>query len=530
MFEENFEVIIASKDEKSNTTIITASEKAKKILAEAFDKYDPSNRLYSAYLTENSDSSSVTSDLINELSNAPQSDLKKITQINNIVLRYINKNDLIGITMSSIETNVNTNYKLSYKDFSEFRNKQKAIDKGKTFINDFNEQINLRRIIRNTIPLTYTEGTYILYLRKKDLSYTVDAYPLGVAIISDYDVNGDPVVLIDIKQLTNRLKKTMLKDKKGKPLFFDTVEKEIQENYPKEVYDAYKANESYAILDIRYTGVIRIGNLNRKYGLTPIFRAISPAIMLDTFEEADRTNTKAKAKKIIFQKLRKEVLGVDFTNDGFEEQAFAHENLMDAWKLPTVVVTPPATVENIEYVEPKSELTNIDIINQYRNRVMTCLGIGFLSQEGKQTVSTANISVEQLMLTINKISEQLEDVIYKWYVNVLIENGMDKIYAPKIKVIDAEQMSFEVKTKLAELLYSKLGASYKTVYETIGLDVEEEKQRRVEENELKFDEVFMPHLSSYTTSGKPESDGKPADENPKNPDKQQYDKNRAKTQ
>lgn len=527
MAKEDFEIVILSEDKKNNTTVITTSERAKIKLSEAFDKYDATNRQYSAYLLENSSSTaSITSEKIEELSNAPQSDLKKILEINEYILKYINKNDLIGVTISSIETNINTNYKLSYKDFTKLKLKQDSIDNGKQMINDINEQIKIKQIIRNSILMTYAEGTYVMYLRKKDDSYIVDSYPLGVAVISDYDVNGEPVILIDIKQLTNRLKKTMLKDKKNKPLFFKAVDDEIKENYPEEVYKAYKANEQYAVLDIKYSSVIRIGNMNRKYGLSPIFRAIPPAMMLDTFEEADRMNTKAKAKKIILQKLRKEVLGTGLDKDGFEEQAYAHENFMDAWRMSTVVVTPPATVESIEYIEPKSDLTNVDIVNQYRNRVMTCLGIGFLSQEGKQTVSTAKISVEQLMLTINKISEQLEEIVYKWYVNILLDSGLDKIYAPKIKVIDAEQMNFEVKTALAELLYSKMGASYKTVFETIGFDVEEERQRRIEENNLNYEEVFTPHLSSYTYSGESKSEGRPSDTDSNSPDKQNYDKAR----
>jgi len=521
---ENFDVVYASKNNE-DTVILTVDKKGKKWLAEAFDKYDSRNRQYSAYLSDGgSVAGSLTPELIELLADSPQSNLRNVLQINNIVRKQINKNDLIGITASSIENNVNTNFKLSYRDFSQQRNKQKTSQKVRNFIDDFNEQIHLRKIIRNSIPLTYNEGTYCMYLRNKEGNFVIDYYPLGVAVVSDYEVNGEPILLINIKELVSRLRKTMIKSKKGKALFFETVEKEILANYPKEVYDAYIAKEDYAILDIRYSGILRIGNLNKKYGLSPIFRALSPILMLDTFEAADRVNTKAKAKKIIVQKLREKLLGNDGDKDAFEEMAYAHENLMEAWKMPTVVVTPPAYVDSIEYVEPSNELTNVDIVNQYRNRVMTCLGIGFLSQEGKQTVSTANISVDQLMLTINKISEQLEDIFYKWYANILQDCGFDKAYAPSIKIIDSEQMSFDVKKSLVELLYSKMGASYKTSFEILGISVEDEKQRREEENNLNYNEIFSPHLTSYTSSGDSLDTGRPKDETPENPDKQNYDK------
>ena len=533
MPDKDFDVVITS-DLDKDTVVLTSKEKAEKWLSEALDKYDPKNSQYSAVLKDGFVSSyMLTPDLLDSLSDSPQSNLNSILQINSIVRREINKNDLIGITSTSIENNINTSYKLSYRDFADQRNKQKAKKKAELFINDFNEQINLRKLIRNSISGTFDEGNYCICLRRKENSYIVDYYPLGVAVISDYEINGEPVLLINIRELTNRLQKTMIKNKKGKAIFFDSIKEEIRANYPPEVYNAFINKEEFARLDVRYSGVMRTGNLRRKYGLTPFFRALYPVSMLDTFGQADRVNTKAKSKKIIVQLLNEKLIGESGDKDAFEEMAYAHENLMEAWRMPTVVVTPPAYVKEIKYVEPSSDMTNIDTVNQYRNRVMTCLGIGFLSQEGKQTVSTANISVDQLMLNINKIAEQLEDILYKWYQNILVDNGFDKNFAPKIDVIDAEQMSFEVKKSLADMLYSKLGASYRTVYETMGLDIDEERNRREVENSEDYDEIFSPHPTSYTISDNADNEnpkgnigGRPRDKNSKNPDKQNYDKTR----
>ena len=532
---EDFEVIISSSSGEDDTKIITISEKNKRLLSEALDKFDSTNRQYSTYLSDGKESMSdeMSPKLLEDLADSPQSNLASIVKINQIVRRQINKNDLIGITASSIENNINTDYNLSYKDFSSQRNKQKSVEKSKALIEDLNAQIRLRNLIRNSIPLTYDEGNYCMYLRKSGNKFTVDYYPLGVAIISDYEVDGNPVLLIDIKKLTSKLQKTRIKTKKGKALFFNSLDDEIKANYPEEVYRAYVNKEIYAKLDHRYSGVIRIGNLNRKYGVTPFFRALPPTLMLDTFENADRINTKAKAKKIIVQLLNDKLLGEKGDNEAFEQMAYAHDNFMSAWKMPTVVVTPPAYVKQIVYVEPKTELTNVDIVNQYRNRVMTCLGIGFLSQEGKQTVSTANISVDQLMLTINKIAEQLEEILNRWYQNILEDSGIGREFAPVINVLDSEQMSFDVKKSLAEFLYSKLGASYKTSFSILGVDVEDEKQRREKENAESYDEIFTPHPTSYTLSdGADESNpdnslgGRPKAKKSKNQDKQQYDQTR----
>ena len=246
-----------------------------------------------------------------------------------------------------------------------------------------------------------------MYLRAEKGSYVVDHYPLKVIEVSDYECNGEPFLLCDIKELEKRLRKTYKKTKKGKNLFFEDMGDEIKKNYPYEVYKAYIEKENYAKLNIDYSGIIRVNSLGRKYGLTPIFKALKSAIVLETFEKTDTINAKAKAKKIIFQKLRKEVMGNEYQNFGFEEMAYAHESFMSAWKNDTVVYTGAAFVESIEYVEPKSENIDINQINYYLNKMMTSLGIGFLNND-KQTFTVANISISQLMRIINKIGEQLE--------------------------------------------------------------------------------------------------------------------------
>ncbi len=271
--------------------------------------------------------------------------------------------------------------------------------------------------------------------------------------------------------------------------------------------------------------------------MTPIFRAFKDLNMLSTFDNADRVNSKAKAKKIIHQVLRKEVMGQDYNKKGFDDMSFAHENFMSAWKQPTVVVTTPPTVEKIVYVEPKIELTDINTVNNYRTRVLAALGIGFLMDSGSQSVNTASISVTQLLRTINTISEQLEDILLKWYKQVLADNGLSYEYCPKVRVIDSEALDFDMKKDLATTLYTIFGGSMESSLNLLGMDVNDEKEKRIRENEQNFDtKVFYPRASTYTTSSSDSDEidnkvdnkgGRPA--NSKNEAKQSYDKERGKT-
>lgn len=534
--EENFDVLVASSADENTTLITTLNSRYNSDLQRALSTYDPENKIYSTYLKDTTSSETLTTSRIDELVDGAQSNLTNIMTLNAIIRKHVNKNDLIGTTYDAIEANVNTEYKCIFNKYPDQRNKSKQVKNAQAVIEDFLEQIYAKRIIRKAIPITYIEGTYIMYLRQKDENWIVDYYPLGVAEISDYESNGRPIVLINIQKLKSALSKTYLKDKKRKAVFFENQEKEVQENYPEEVYQAFKNGETYAKLDVDRCGVIRIDNLGRKYGLSPFVRALSPALMLETFDNADSVNAKARKKKIIVQTLRKELLGPNMDRKGYSEQIFAHDNLMRAFKQDTVVVTVPPYVEKIEYIEPKVDMTNKDTVLQYRNREMAALGISFLNSDGTQTVSTANISLNQLLKNINKISEQLEDVFKDWFRVVLRENNIDLSFCPEIKIEAAEMMDYEVRKSIANFLFTTLGCSYKTAYEQVGVDIDDERQKRESENEESFEEIFKPHQTSATVSGgggvsdggSGNSDGEGKAGRPKGEatDKQAYDKAR----
>ncbi|MEG0898435.1 MAG: hypothetical protein RSF40_01835 [Oscillospiraceae bacterium] len=531
--QEDF-IISIERDELGNeATIVTSTEDQiaayeDKILLSAIKDFDVTKRQYSAYYSDKSSNDELTPELIDELANGIQTSLAKVQQANGLVRRYIITNDIIGKTYEAIETNVNTNTRLSFGDYSQQRNKNKKLSDAKLAVNMFNKQINLKRLIRDAIPITYAEGTNILYLRYDGNGYVVDKYPLGVAIIEQWEVNGKPVVSIDIKELETRLKKTYEKDKKNKARFFNNIEEDIKANYPEEVYKAYKNKENRVELNNKYTGVMRIGNMGRNYGVSPIVRALKAALLLENFESTDFITAKSKAKKIIHQVMRKECLGEKFDKKGLEWSTLAHNDLIAAWKNKTVLYTSIPQVEKLLYVESKVEDTSADKINLNRSKIMTTLGIGF-ADTNVANFSVANISLDQLLKTINSISQQLEYILEDWY-KVLFENeGLDFEYLPEIQILDCEQMSLDMKKDLVELLYSKLNCSMETSLGILGYSLEDEKNKRIAENEAKLDsEIFLPHNSQYTNSGGDGSGTVGAPSSNKDEDKKNLDKDYTK--
>lgn len=503
--------------------------KETEILKSAIDNYDGNTKLYSVYPTDDSNADDLSLSDIEDLAVGLQSNLSNILKVNKWIRKYIIIDDIIGKTQEAIETNVNTNYKLSYNDFST-KKKIKQLNVAKEIIEKFNKQIRLKHLIKEVIPLVHAEGNYVACLRwdSKQEIYLVDHYPLGIAIVSDYTYGGKPIILIDMSELKSRLRKTYLKDKKNKALFVENEEKEIKENFPDEVYQAYKNNESYAKLNVKCAKIIRVNNLGRKYGVSPILRALKSALMLQTYENGDYINTKTKSKKIIFQKMRKETMGKDYQLLGIKSTIKAHSDLMAAWKNKTVVYTAIPQVEDLSYVEPSVEDTNADKINTYRSKIMTTLGIGFVDSN-ISNFSVANISLDQLMKTINSISEQLEECLEDWY-EVLFENeGVDKEFIPEIQILDSEIMDMELRKELAKLLYTTFNGSAETSLGLLGINAVDEKAKRQSENEEGYDKVFTARQTAFTTSNNTfnntdDTNGRPQSNADKN--KQNYDNQR----
>lgn len=515
---------------------VQLSEQETNWMRDALQRFDKGGSQYSVVLNEESSSGTAkttTLDDIDDLAFNAQSDISKIQKINALVRQASNEDDIIGKVHEAVESNLNSNVRISFDTLPSDYDEGIKLE-AESEIERFHKEINVNDIVTIAITTTYDEGNCIQYLRSKKSKgiyhHVVDRYPLGVALISDYSMNTIPYVLIDTSELTNRLQKTMLKSKKNKPLFFKNTAEEIKNNYPKEVTKAYTSKEKYAILDVQRTGVNRFGNMNRKYGISPVFKALKPKIMLDTFDKTDNVNAKAKAKKIIAQYLKKEVLGQRGEKKGLEDMAYAHDCLVQAFKNKTVLYTSPGSVEKIEYVEPKVEMTNTETITQYRSRVTSALGISFLNTDGKQTVSTANISIKQLMKTINKIAERQEKILQRWYEVVLSEAGIPIEYCPTPHILDSEMLEFEIKKDLVEFLFSKLNCSYQTAYEFLGMDFDNEVVRRKSEKENGYDLILTPHPTSYNTSGSDEiGAGRPMggtnEGNDVNEKKQEYDKN-----
>lgn len=487
--------------------------------------YDPANRIMSSVIEYAGANNTLTQARISEVGTGTQSDLAKVLEANTYIRQFINTNDIIGLVYSAINSSINTDFRLSYKNFGTHKKKMNQLKKAQELIDDFNMQINVRELIRDAIMTTYTEGNYVCVMRSNGPNWVVTRYPLGIAEISPYLESSRPIVQINMDSLRDALQRTILKNKKGKALYFDGVLAEIEGAFGPEVVEAYKNKESYCRLPIDYTGVCRINTQGGIYGLSPVFRCLSSALILDTLRNADLALANTKRKVIIHQKMRKELANMNQVSN-FELLSWNHRNLITAFKQSTVLVTTDPSVEAIEYVCPKVDEVSTTKQNAYSRQVLSSLGVSFLVPDESISATTAKVSWTVLLQQINAIGEQVERMLEGFYRTLLDANGIEAVYAPSIRILDAEMLDPEQRLEFAKLLYGTLNCSLQTTLGTLGFDLEDERARREAENENGIDEIFAPHLTAYTNSGNTTNEGgRPADDNPEDEGRQDYDNN-----
>lgn len=208
------DVLSAAPD--SSTVIRTFSnEVAERRYRDAVAAYDPGNRFYSAYLNDSSTQQTLTTSTISQLGQDAQSNLSNIQQINSIIRQYANTDDLIGMVVQSIQNNINTNIRKSYRNFDGMRNKTKTLEKAQAILNDFDNQVRIEQFVREAIITAYIEGNYASVLRNSVENWQIDWLPLNIIENSGYEDNGNPTLLVNIDNLKTALNKTMLKKKNG---------------------------------------------------------------------------------------------------------------------------------------------------------------------------------------------------------------------------------------------------------------------------------------------------------------------------
>lgn len=465
--------------------------------------FNPDSSLYSVYPNKTESSSDIDTNLIDTYAENANTDLATVISIASLIRKYSNKDCLVSVAYDAVNKSCNTEYKNVFANYDNQRNKSKAVEKAKAIIEDFDTQIDVKRLIRSAVSGAWMEGNYIMLLRDGGGNYAVDFLPLGIAEISDYQENGQPVVLVNMSKLKSALQKSMKTNSKRKPLFFKNTLEEVMNNYPKEVVDAYKSNDNYARLPTAICQVIRVHNKGFRYGCPPAFAAMEHILQIEQYTKSDRLTSKARMKKIVWQKLSSDLMGPEKNRDGYTQMAYAHNNLLRSWAAGNnVLVTTPPYVEDLRIVEAENGLTNTDNLKWEMQLACMPLGIYFYNLDGAQGSTGISMSLKQMYLTIDNIAEQVARSLRVFHRYVLKQNGItEEEMVPTTIIGKADMMGSDSKRSLSAYLYNTLGCSRQTSMELVGIDINDELQRRKEENDKKYDDVFAPRITAFTASG-----------------------------
>ena len=475
--------------------------------------YDASKveSIFDRNVREDSSTYETTLDELSNLAKNTQNDKDKVTKLNGIIQYYMNKEDVIGRVVETVSNNVNTDYSLSFPVLESTKKKDGKKYKEMTEFYDYvcTEQLGLKEEIENIVTTTYLEGNCCVYLRgDANSGYGIVHYPLNMIEVSDLSIDGEPVIFFKVQDLVSKLSSPLsaygkLKAKSKINFNLDEiVEKQIQDNYPEEVYDAYKAGDQIAILDPARCGIVRVNNYGKKYGVSPVAKGLSSQLMLETLDKVDRNNLIASSKKIYYQltdgELVKQTAGKKLVFG--EEVGYSQTMFVQALKANTTVYTAQPYVKELGILEPNVTTTDSKVLANYRNRLLTALGITFMSADSDSSFTIANMSYEELLRLINRMVRSVENVLNKFFKTIGEDKGWDYNLIPKIDIKDTTLINFENKIKLATVLFGTLGASYETAFDILGLDAKEEARKRKNETDEGYEEVMKPHMTAYNSS------------------------------
>lgn len=433
------------------------------------------------------------------LSENAQNNLDKILELNSIIEYYINTDDLIGRVIETVENNTNKSYTI--------KKKTNTTDTMMTSIKNFCEQIDIGYVVGEVTSNTFAKGTTIMYLMGDvQKGWHLSSYPLGVCEITPIEQDHEPLVVMNVSKLVSGIQRSLNKyfmGEKYQGMIENKISSMLKENYPPEVYEAYENQEQYALLDNERCSVVRVNKGDGLMGLSPVVKGLKAEIMLETIDAVDRKNLIDRAKKIYFQKMRKECLDKDNNKIGNLPNitGFLQQQLMFAMQQEDVIYTAPPYAESLEILEPKVELTPSEKIMEYRNRLLSALGISFISAEDGSSYTVTNLNYSELLKSINKISKQLEPIFNKYFKLLCFEKGYKLDKCPTMEIESTELISMESKVALINTYYTTLGLSRETTFKVLGIDIDIETQRRKQENDKGLNDIFEPYQTSYNVNG-----------------------------
>ena len=106
------------------------------------------------HTTDDTNSNALTLEQIDYWATGVHNDIDKLRSINQIILKYIDEDGLMGYAASCIRANTPTDYNIIYEKADNDDQLQDKLDNIQTLVENFNDDIKIERFIRDSVSLS----------------------------------------------------------------------------------------------------------------------------------------------------------------------------------------------------------------------------------------------------------------------------------------------------------------------------------------------------------------------------------------
>jgi len=375
---------------------------------------------------------------------------------------------------------------------------QGSSQKAKEFFNQYFEEIAINDLLYGIFYDLYLYGNVFLYRHENGY---IQILPPHRIIIQDIAMPNEPVLAFKVP--SRDLSTSTINEK-----FVKTLEKKY-ESYPPEIVEGIRNRQSIVQLDP--TRCYTIQNQKswwEKYSmplgisLLPLF---SKKNLISDAETAELSNIKKSILHVTVgnEKTRPRPNTTELTQVG---QAF-----IDALNGANLAITTWDVEANWKYVDSKEFSNSIkEKYAQVNSQILSGLGLASVIVTGDATGSSFAAAQVNTAVASRRIMQNVKNVAQFFKKIMKAAAGEQRIADGRIPDMVFEKVDLQTNEAAMEEimgLFEKGLIGYRTVFENVGLDYQQERDRKEQEEKDGDSEIFLPPVNPNTLSSNPDDEG-----------------------
>lgn len=365
---------------------------------------------------------------------------------------------------------------------------KKENERAKKVIDDFNERIGLKQVLRDMIFELAQSGNVAGYNRD---GKRIDIYPITKIEVSPLIVNNKAVLLYKNEQSLDDLTTTMPKG----------LAKKLDLTFPKELAKGLRKGDAQIVLDVENTFFHKLNSSRYEpYGLPFILTAFDELAHKTVLKEAERATATGIIEKILLIQVG------DKEHKPKQPEIDFYSNLVTG-KKGSIKITVPHFV-NLKWIEPATDIFGAAKFEQVDQDILNALGVSLtlIRGEGGGNYSEGFIAVTGLIKTIESLREGLIPIVKEWHIKELERNGIGEEYCPET-VLKPIEIDKSAKIELLKYLFQTAGLPYEVLYKESGFDFDVVKLIRENENKDKVEDIFKLRAQPFQGGVDPNNKG-----------------------